>query len=134
MLCLQASSVYLASRTDIGYSLGTGGNFPNTYWEKCSTVHDMFETLLEPFPPERNPLHIMYDGLHALGARKKTVVTAYEERGKFLHFKCKIHHFKRKIHHIKYKIHDYYQVNTARRLYARTCPTMISDCNIVYSK
>ena len=72
-----------ASRSDIGYSLGTGGNDPDTYWDKCASVQRMFDRLLEPFPPERNPMHIMYDGLEALGARKKRVTTAYEERGSY---------------------------------------------------
>lgn len=73
----------VASRSDIGYSLGTGGNDPTTYWDKCAVVQDMFDEVLAPFPKERNPMHLMYDALEALGARSKRVATAYEERGSY---------------------------------------------------
>ena len=72
-----------ASRSDIGYSLGTGGNTPETYWGKCATVQTMFDEVLAPFPEDRNPMHLMYDALEALGARTKRVATAYEERGSY---------------------------------------------------
>ena len=73
----------VASRSDIGYSLGTGGNDPSTYWDKCAVVQSMFDAVLAPFPNERNPMHLMYDALEALGARSKRVKTAYEERGSY---------------------------------------------------
>ncbi len=73
----------VASRSDIGYSLGTGGNDPSTYWDKCAVVQNMFDEVLAPFPKERNPMHLMYDALEALGARSKSVATAHEERGSY---------------------------------------------------
>ena len=73
----------VASRSDIGYSLGTGGNDPSTYWDKCAAVQNMFDAVLAPFPKERNPMHLMYDALEALGGRSKRVKTAYEERGSY---------------------------------------------------
>lgn len=73
----------VASRSDIGYSLGTGGNDPSTYWDKCETVQNMFDEVLGKFAKESNPMHLMYDALGALGGRSKRVTTAYEERGSY---------------------------------------------------
>ena len=71
-----------ASRTDIGYSLGTGGNFPETYFDKCAAVHDLYGKLLEGVPPKRNALRLMYEGLQTLSGGTKRVINACERDGR----------------------------------------------------
>jgi hypothetical protein len=36
-----------ASRVDLGYSLGTGGNDPATYYEKCAEATRLYDALLD---------------------------------------------------------------------------------------
>jgi hypothetical protein len=78
----QASADARASRTDVGYSLGTGGNDPTTYWSKCTAVHQLYGRLLEGVPARHNALHLMYGGLQMLGSNKKRVVVAHEQDGR----------------------------------------------------
>ena len=77
-----ASSDARASRTDVGYSLGTGGNDPDTYWDKCSQVHRLYERLLEGVPSQYNALKLMYGGLQTLGGGTKRVEVAHESDGR----------------------------------------------------
>ena len=71
-----------ASRTDVGYSLGTGGNDPDTYWDKCVAVHRLYDRLLEGIPAEHNALKLMYGGLETLGGGSKRVAVAHEQDGR----------------------------------------------------
>ena len=71
-----------SSRSDIGYSLGTGGNHQATYYSKCAAVRHLYSQLLQGLAPNNDPLNLMYDSLATLCGRTKRVSVAHEHDGR----------------------------------------------------
>jgi hypothetical protein len=65
-------------RIDIGTSLGYRGSDPEDFFEHSRQTHELFAKL---FPPDDDPVRLMYDSLEKL-SRDKQVVTAHEPDGR----------------------------------------------------
>jgi hypothetical protein len=65
-------------RIDIGTSLGYRGSDPEDFFSHSRQTHELFAKL---FPPEDDPVRLMYDSLERL-SRDKQVVTAHEPDGR----------------------------------------------------
>lgn len=65
-------------RIDIGTSLGYRGSDPDDFFSHSQETHELFARL---FPPDDDPVQLMYDHLTKL-SRDKRAVTAYEPDGR----------------------------------------------------